>query len=182
MAYMQAHASLVECHCICILKKLSNMKRKRKENGKAKKVWIFKWLLKKNGCCGVHLVEDFSRKNGKKTTFFKVILSTDDSKSLVLTVDILPDPSFLRRHSFLRSTVFAPVEVPCKYNVSYADVLDSVLKAMKKNDSDCWLSDSWSNRHVSLFLKRGTSLEELKIGFDLSSRDVFGQHLRKSEK
>lgn len=181
---MQAHASLVECHCKCILKRLSSMKRKRKrkENNKAKKVWIFKWLLKKNGCCGVHLVKDFSRKNGKKTAFFKVIVDMDDSKSslsptsssLVLTVDIQPDPSF--------SAILAPVEVPCKYNVSYADVLDSVLEAMKKNGSDCWMSDEWSNPHIHLFLKKGTSLEELKIGFDLSSRDVVSWHMRKSEK
>lgn len=144
------------------------MKKKKKENSKAKKVWIFKWLLKKNGCCGVRLVKDFSKKNGKKTAFLKVIADIDDGKSLVLTVDTQPDLSFLRR------TVLAPVEVPCKYNVSYADVLDSVLKAMKKNGSDCWLSDSWSNRHVSLFLKKDISLDELKIGFDLSSRDVIG--------
>ena len=171
---MQAHASLAECHCKCILKRLSSMKRKRKENNKAKKVWIFKWLLKKNGCCGVHLVKHVYKKNGKKTAFFKVIVDTDDGKSslsptsssLVLAVDIQPDPSF--------SAIIAPVEVPCKYNVSYADVLDSVLKAMKKNGSDCWLSDSWSNRHVNLFLKKDTSLEELKIEFDLSSRDVVG--------
>ena len=166
---MQAHASLVECHCRCILKRLSSMKRKRKENGKAKKVWIFKWLLKKNGCCGVHLVKDFSRKKGKKTAVFKVTVDTDDDKSLMLMVDTQADPSF--------PMVLAPVEVPCKYNVSYADVLDSVLKAMKKNDSDCWLSDRWLNRHVSPFLKKDTSLEELKIGFDLTNTFARQDHI-----
>lgn len=47
------------------------------------------------------------------------------------------------------------------------------MRAMKKNNSDCWMSDGWSNQHVGPFLKRDATIEGLAIEFDLSFRDVF---------
>ena len=143
--------------------------KKKKKTSKAKKVWIFKWLLKKHGCKDVHLVKDFFKtKRGKRIEFFKIILDMNDGKSFMFMINIRPDPKTSR-------TVLASPAIPYKYNISYADVLDGILKLMKKNDSDCWLSDGWSNRHVSLFLKKDVTIEELEIEFDLSWRDAFGK-------
>ena len=140
---------------------------RKKKTSKAKKVWIFKWLLKKNGCREIHLKKDFFKtKKNKKVEFFKVILDMNDYKSFTLMVDVRPDPKISR-------TVLESLEIPFKFNVSYADVLDGILKAMKKNDSDCWMSDNWSNRHVGPFLKKDITMEELEIEFDLSWRDAF---------
>ena len=69
--------------------------------------------------------------------------------------------------------IYSAFMIPFKYNFSYADVLDEIMKAMEKNDSDCWISDGWANKRVGPFLKRDTTLEGLSIEFDLSSRDVF---------
>ena len=59
--------------------------------------------------------------------------------------------------------------IPFKYNLSYADVLDEIIRAMKKkNDSNCWMIDGWFIQRTGPFLKKGTTLEELLIEFGLS--------------
>ena len=137
---------------------------------KARKVWIFKWLLKKNRCLGVHLEKDFfktkTKKNGKKVEVFKVILDKDDGKRFMLGFYVRPNPKIPR-------TVFSTLAVPFKHNVSYADILDGILDAMEKSGSDCWMNDGLALERVGLFLKKGTTLEELSIEFDLSKREVF---------
>ena len=134
----------------------------KKKISKAKKVWIFKWLLKKHGCLGVHLEKNFFKtEKNKKVEFFKVILDMNDGKKFVLGFDSCPIP---------KRVLFT---IPFKFNISYADVLDEILKAMKKNNSDCWMSDNWVTHHIGPFLKKNTTLEELSIEFDLSWRDVF---------
>ena len=133
---------------------------------KEKKVWIFKWLLKKNRCLEAHLERGFyGTKENKKAEFCKVILEMDDGKGFTLGFDIHQKGPKLPMVSALM--------IPFKCNLSYADVLDEILVAMKKNDSDCWMSDGWANQHVGPFLKKGTTLEEMSIEFDLSWRDVF---------
>ena len=69
--------------------------------------------------------------------------------------------------------VYSVFMIPFKYNLSYADVLDEIIRAIKKNDSDCWMSDGRFIQRTGPFLKKGTTLEELSIEFDLSWRDVF---------
>ena len=72
-----------------------------------------------------------------------------------------------------RRVVLSALTIPFAYNISYADILDGSMKAMKKNNSDCWMSNGWSNKRVCHFLKRDATIEELAIEFDLSFRDVF---------
>ena len=155
------------------------MKRKI---SKEKKVWIFKWLLKKNRCLEVHLERGFfGTKENKKTEFCKVILDMDDGKRFTLGIDIRqenPKIDISQNSNKLPKVIYSNIiysafMIPFKYNFSYADVLDEIMKAMEKNDSDCWISDGWANKRVGPFLKRYSTLEGLSIEFDLSSRDVF---------
>ena len=137
-----------------------------KKTSKARKVWIFKWLLKKNRCLGVHLERGFfETKENKKTEFCKVILDMDDGNRFML--------GFYIRQKGPKLPMVSALMIPFKYNLSYADVLDEIMRAMKKNGGDCWMSDGWANQHVGPFLKKSTTLEELSIEFDLSWRDVF---------
>ena len=136
-----------------------NIDMTAKKTSRARKVWIFKWLLKKNGCKGISLEKDFFFKDrSKRIDFFKVVLCMDNGKTLMLMVDRQQDRNFKRT-----------IMVPYRYNISYADVLDGILEEMKKNDSDCWMmSNSWPNRRTSTFLKKDVTMEELEIEFDLS--------------
>ena len=124
--------------------------------------------MKKHGCLEVHLERGFyGTKDSKKSEFCKVILDMDDGKRFTLGIGI-------RQKCLKLPTVFYSVfMIPFKYNISYADVLDEIMRAMEKNSSDCWMSDGWSNQHFGPFLKRDSTLEGLSIEFDLSSRDVF---------
>lgn len=117
------------------------MQKSKRMTNKARKVWIFKWLLKKSRCLGVHLEKDFlkpKKKNGKRVEIFKVILDMEDGKRLMLGFDARPNPKIPR-------TAFSALAVPFKHNVSYADILDGILVAMEKSGSDCWMSDGWAN-------------------------------------
>lgn len=68
--------------------------------------------------------------NGKRFTF------GIDIRQKNLRIDISQkDPKLSR-------VVYSIFMIPFKYNLSYADVLDKIMKAMKKNDSDYWMSDS----------------------------------------
>ena len=102
------------------------MTHKDKEStSNARKVWIFKMLLTKHGC-KVRLDKDFRfASSGQKIEFFRVILDMQNGKTCILTV--------MTKHGL------ALIEIPYKYNISYADVLDSILDAMKKTKSDCEL-------------------------------------------
>ena len=137
--------------------------------------------MKKNRCLEVHLERGFfGTKENKKTEFCKVILDMDDGKRFTLGIDIHREnkidisqkghrlPKVIYSHM-----IYSAFMIPFKYNFSYADVLDEIIKAMEKNDSDCWMIDGWSNQHFGPFLKRDSTLEGLSIEFDLSSRDVF---------
>ena len=89
----------------------------------------------------------------------------DDGKRFTLGIDI--------RQKGHKLPMVSALMIPFKCNLSYADVLDEIMRAMEKNGSDCWMSDGWANQHVGPFLKRASTLEGLSIEFDLSSRDVF---------
>lgn len=153
-----------------------------KKTSKARKVWIFKWLLKKNRCLEVHLERGFfGTKENKKTEFCKVILDMDDGKRFTLGIDIRQENPRIdisqKGHKLPKvvysNMVFSTFMIPFKHSISYADVLDEIMRAMEKNGSDCWMSDGLTNHHFGPFLKRDSTLEGLSIEFDLSSRDVF---------
>lgn len=134
-----------------------------KNTSRARKVWIFKWLLKKSGCKGIRLEKDFLKDKGKRIDFFRVVLYMDNGKTLMLMVERKQYRNFKRN-----------VMIPYRYNISYADVLDGILKEMKKNGSDCWMMhDNWSNQPAGTFLKKNATIEELEIEFDLSWKDFF---------
>ena len=105
----------------------------------------------------------------------------DDGKRFTFGIDIRqenPKIDISQKDHKLPKMIYSNIiylafMIPFKYNFSYADVLDEIIKVMKKNDSDCWISDGWANKRVGPFLKRDTTLEGLLIEFDLSSRDVF---------
>ena len=141
-----------------------------KKTIKEKKVWIFKWLAEKHRC-KVRLARCFFADKGKKREFNKIMLDREDGISFLLMTNKKPSSSSIRPK-------LAAVEVPAKWNTSYADVLEVVLKTMEKNGSDCWLV---GRRHIGLFLKKGTSLEELEIEFDLTWRDIM-TNLRRERK
>ena len=113
----------------------------------------------------------------------------DDGKRFTLGIDIRrenPKIDISQKGHRLPKVIYSNIiysafMIPFKYNFSYADVLDEIIKAMKKNDSDCWISDGWANKRVGPFLKRDTTLEGLLIEFDLSSRDVFNFKELKSD-
>lgn len=71
-----------------------------KKISKAKKVWIFKWFLKKHGCLGVNLEKDFLKtEKNKKVEFYRVILNMNDGKifmPFMLGIDIHPDVNIPR--------------------------------------------------------------------------------------
>lgn len=138
------------------------MTHKDKESiSNARKVWIFKMLLKKHGC-KVRLDKDFRfASSGQKIEFFRVILDMQNGKTCVLTV--------MTKHGL------ALIEIPYKYNISYADVLDSILDAMKKTKSDCELRSINRWHYINeegVFLKKDVSLEELNIELDLAYLNV----------
>lgn len=138
------------------------------KTSKAKKVWIFKWLLKKHGCLGVHLERGFfETEKSKRVELCKVILDMATGKRFTLGIDVRQEGPEMP------SVLCSAFMVPFKCNLSYADVLDEIMRAMEKNDSDCWMSDGWANPHIGPFLKRGIALEELSIEFDLTWRDAF---------
>ena len=124
--------------------------------------------MKKHGCLEVHLERGFyGTKDSKKTEFCKVILDINDGKRFTFGIGIC------QKCLKLLTVFYSVFMIPFKCNISYADVLDEIMKAMEKNDSDCWMIDGWSNQHFGPFLKRDSTLEGLSIEFDLSSRDVF---------
>ena len=141
------------------------MKRK---TSKAKKVWIFKWLLKKNRCLEVHLESGFyGTKDSKKTEFCKVILDMDDGKRFTLGIDIF------QKCPKLPTVFYSVFMISFKLSISCADVLNEIMRAMENNDSDCWMSDGWFVQCTGPFLKKDTAIEELSIEFDLARRDIF---------
>ena len=140
---------------------------KKHKVSKEKKVWIFKWLVEKHKC-SVRLVKSFFMKRKKKIASYRIDLDSQGFKTYTLMVDTLPDPKSQRK-------VLVPVAIPYKYNISYADVLDGIMGAMKKNRSSCWMSDTWSNRHIEMFLDARTTLEELAVEFDLEGMSMLGR-------
>lgn len=134
-----------------------------------KKVQIFKWLVKKHNCT-VDFEHDFFWKDRKKKT--KTWLATPklsrDGKDLVLTTS---------SKNFSNSVV--SLNLPSKHaTLSYADVLDALLAEVKRNESDCWLTETgWPYQRKELFLPKDATLEELCIEFDLAWRDAFGHLL-----
>lgn len=119
------------------------------------------------------LEKSFVKNNGKKTWLFTVHLHGKDAEEYVLCVDKYfgIDASTLKIASL--QSIDEYVYVPCKDIVSYADVLDAVLKAMNKNNSACWMISKSFLTHRKMFLKKGTTIEELAIEFDMEWRDVF---------
>ena len=134
---------------------------KKSSVSKAKRVQIFKWLLKMHGCT-LELHEKFEDKKGEIIT---PVLFKGTSK-YVLMLDIVEEAKPWTIG--LRNCI----TVPWKYNISYADILDQILKLMKKNDSACWLWECWQWGRTGPFIERGATIESLAIKFDLSWRDV----------
>ena len=135
----------------------------RKKTSRARKVWIFKRLLKKNGCKGIRLEKDFLKDKGNRIDFFRVVLYMNDGKTFMLMVE---------NHNFKRIVHESPT-ILYRYNIFYADVLDEILKAMKKNDSNCLMCENSFPMHPECFLKKDVSLEMLEIEFDLTYLDFF---------
>ena len=137
---------------------------KKSSVSKAKKVQIFKWLLKKHGCT-VELEEKYEGKMGEVVT---PVLFKDSSRyTLVLDIDAVEAKSLSTGLRKCPETV----RLPWKYNISYADILDKILKMMKKNDSACWLWECWHWTRERVFIERGATIESLAIEFDMSWRD-----------
>lgn len=135
-----------------------------------KKVWIFKWLLKKHNC-EVHFDRDWCWENPRKKTqriWFAVPKLTKDGKDLVLSTASREFPALSVRLSSKHGAL------------SYADVLDALLAEVKRSESDCWLVDiiNWPYHRKEIFLPKDTTLEGLCIEFDLAWRDAFGLSLK----
>ena len=144
---------------------------KKTSVSKAKRVQIFKWLLKKHGCT-VELQDKYECKKGEITTpvlFITPVLFKGSSR-YTLALDI--DAEKAKSLSTGLKKCLETVRVPWKYNISYADILDNILKLMKKNDSACWLLESWHEMRERAFIERGATIESLAIEFDMSWRDV----------
>lgn len=135
-----------------------------------KKVYIFKWLLKKHNC-EIYFVQDYHWANPKKTQ--KIWIATpklsSGGKDFVLAT----------ASKEFRSLVLS-IELPSKpVTLSYADVLDALLAEVKRNKSDCYLVDAgWPYQRKELFLSKDATLEGLCIEFDLAWRDAFGLTLK----
>lgn len=137
---------------------------------KAKKVWILKNLLKKHRC-SIQLEKDFIRKkDGSKHLVFNVVLNQEGGRSFRL---IIEKNKKKYQQSGARSTY--AISIPYNDFISYADVLDAILKIMKRNDSDCMMVEksSISMSKILIFLNKGVTLEELAIEFDLTYRDFY---------
>lgn len=136
-----------------------------------KKVYIFKWLLKTHNCTTISFVCDYHWTNPKKTQkiWFATPKLSRDGKDLVLTTS---------SKNFSNSVV--SVRLPSKHaTLSYADVLDALLAEVKRNESDCYLTDAgWPYQRKELFLPKDATLEGLCIEFDLAWRDAFGLSLK----
>ena len=140
-----------------------------------KKVQIFKWLLKKHNC-EIRFDYSYYWKDPKKKTQ-KIWSATPklsrDGKDLVLTTS---------SKNFSNLVVF--VKLPSKQvTLSYADVLDALLAEVKRDESDCWLTEAgWPYQRKALFLSKDATLEGLCIEFDLAWRDAFGHLLSEKPK
>lgn len=139
---------------------------KKSSVSKAKRVQIFKWLLKKHGCT-VELQDKHEGKKGETIT--PVLFKCTSRYTLALDMDAEKAKSLPTTR--LRKCL-ETVRVPWKYNISYADILDRILKLMEKNDSACWLLDFWHETRERAFIERGATIESLAIEFDMSWRDV----------
>ena len=138
---------------------------KKSSVSKAKRVQIFKWLLKKHGCT----VELQDKYEGKKGEFIIPVLFKGASRyTLAFEMDVEKAKSL----STGLGKCLETVRVPWKHNISYADILDRILKLMKKNDSACWLLDFWHETKERAFIERDATIESLAIEFDMSWRDV----------
>lgn len=146
--------------------------RKKTSVEKAKRVQIFKWLLKKHRC-SVSLEKSFANTNGKKTWFFTVHLHGKDAEEHVLCVDKNVKLDADAAKTFGIQTFAESIYVRCKDIVSYVDVLDAILDAMSRNNSACWMVSKSFHAPRKMFLKKGTTLEELAVEFDMEWRDVF---------
>ena len=142
-----------------------------------KKVWIFKWLLKKHNC-EAHFDYDYRWKDPKKKTqkiWFAILKLSrkEDEKELVLSIT---------SKELLSSTM--SFHLPSKHAaLSYADVLDALLAEVKRSKSDCWLVGAdWPCQRKALFLPKNATLEWLCIEFDLAWRDAFGHHFSEKPK
>ena len=86
-----------------------------KKTSRARKVWIFKWLVKKHRC-KPHLEKDFFfTSDRKKHEVFNIVLDREDGKSFKLMINVKPKLDGIR-------TLPTVVTIPAKYNISYADV------------------------------------------------------------
>lgn len=129
-----------------------------------KKKWQLVW--KKSNGCTVELQDKYEGKKGetitpvlfKGTSRYTLALDMDAEEAKSLSTGLRKCPETVR--------------VPWKYNISYADILDRILKLMKKNDSACWLWESWHWTRERAFIERGATIESLAIEFDMSWRDV----------
>ena len=137
-----------------------------KNTSRARKVWIFKWLLKKHRCT-VCLEKEFFKQDGKRVAFFRAVLLRQDGKVFKLIVSSNSNGTKSRASQMA-------VVVPCELDISYADVLDCIIETVEKNGGACWMVNAgWPPMDDCLFLREGVSLEELAIEFDMTWRDVF---------
>lgn len=132
-----------------------------------KKVYIFKWLLKKHSCT-VSFDYNYHWTNPKKKTQ-KIWFATPklfrkgSNKEFVLAT---ASKNF--------SSLAVSIRLPSKQaTLSYADVLDTLLAEVKSSGSDCWLVDAgWPYHRKELFLSKDATLENLAIEFDLSWSEI----------
>ena len=142
---------------------------------KAKKAQIFKWLVRKHGCSSIELQSSWTTVQEKKVqivcpTFF---MHGSDAP-LQLVVDCkLKNKKFEVEGFYTSETI---VYIPCRDGIiSYADVLDWILALMKKNDSECRLRTKPQYFSSIVFLKKGTTLENLAVEFDLAWPEVMSR-------
>ena len=87
---------------------------------KAKKVWIFKWLLKKHRC-SMQLEKNFIRqKDGSKHLVFTVVLTQEGGGLFNLIIE-------KNKNKKPWPHVDYAISIPYNDYVSYADVLDTIL-------------------------------------------------------
>lgn len=137
---------------------------------RAKKVQIFKWLLRKHDCI-VELQRDFVKVHGKKIPIVAPMLfRRKHGMALKLVINSRVKQKKSEGGGFF--LVARAVAIPCRDGIiSYADVLDWILKLMKKNESDCRIGDSWKWTEDEVLLPKGTTIEALAIDFDVAGRD-----------
>ena len=137
---------------------------------KAKKVQIFKWLLKKHGCTPGLEFMTVENAVGQKVRLAVPVAVTKTS-----------DPFFGCQP--WRFAVEMPKEAPlfkllsfqhlngCSSGaISYADVFDEILEQMEKCKSNCFITRTeWRGPNCEIFLERDISWEALLVEFDLAS-------------